>query len=189
MRDATATRQRIQDAALRLFVEHGVTETSIRDLAAAAGIAEGTLYRHYPSKDELVRDLFVTNYAAFGRRLAEALAAADDLAGQIEAAVRAFCRFYDEQPDMFRFLMLTQHQALPRVARNAGNPAELLQRALADGIAARAIGIADAGLATSIVLGILVQSAVSIVYGRIAPPLSRHAGALAAACWRALGPR
>ena len=54
MRDATNTRTKIQQQALRLFVEKGVTETSVRDLAQAAGIAEGALYRHYASKADLV---------------------------------------------------------------------------------------------------------------------------------------
>ena len=54
MRDGTETRKRIEAAALLLFVEKGVAETSIRDIAHSAGVAEGALYRHHAGKDDLV---------------------------------------------------------------------------------------------------------------------------------------
>jgi AcrR family transcriptional regulator len=69
VRDGTQTRQQIDRAALRLFAKKGIKETTIRDIAEAAGIAEGTLYRHYKSKDELSWILFRDNYAELGRHL------------------------------------------------------------------------------------------------------------------------
>ena len=50
----TDTRHRIEQAAIRLFVEKGVAETTIRDIARAVGLSEGALYRHFEGKDELV---------------------------------------------------------------------------------------------------------------------------------------
>ena len=66
MRDGSKTRQRISDEALRLFVEKGIAETSIRDIARATHVAEGALYRHYASKDDLAWRLFADQYAALG---------------------------------------------------------------------------------------------------------------------------
>src|SRR6266566_2567021 len=48
----------IERAALRLFVTRGVRGTTVRDIAADAGVAEGTLYRHWRSKRDLARTLF-----------------------------------------------------------------------------------------------------------------------------------
>src|SRR5205814_1285993 len=48
----------IERAALRLFVRRGVRGTTVRDIAADAGVAEGTLYRHWRSKRDLARTLF-----------------------------------------------------------------------------------------------------------------------------------
>ena len=42
----TNTRQRIEQAAIRLFVAKGVAETTIKDIAGAVGLSEGALYRH-----------------------------------------------------------------------------------------------------------------------------------------------
>jgi AcrR family transcriptional regulator len=49
-----ATRQRILDAALRLFGKHGFERTTMREVAAAAGVALGAAYYYFPSKDALL---------------------------------------------------------------------------------------------------------------------------------------
>ncbi|HLO77206.1 MAG TPA: TetR/AcrR family transcriptional regulator [Magnetospirillum sp.] len=187
MRDGSATRKRIHDAALRLFVERGVTETSVRDLAAAAGIAEGTLYRHYASKDDLVADLFVTNYTEFAGRLV-ALRALSGFRARLDAAVAEVFRFHDDNPTLFRFLLLVQHQALSRAAGGDANPVTVLQGMVDEAVAAAEIALTDAALGTAMILGLLLQPATAVVYGRLAGPLSPHAPAIAAACWRALNP-
>ncbi|MGE5516790.1 MAG: TetR/AcrR family transcriptional regulator [Bacteroidota bacterium] len=187
MRDGSATRQRIHQAALDLFVRRGVTETSVRDLAAAAGIAEGTLYRHYASKDDLVADLFVTNYTAFATRLC-ALRAVAGFRARIEAVAAEIFRFHDDDPTLFRFLLLVQHQALSRAGAGADNPVSVLQSMVEDAIAAGEISLADPALATAMLLGLLLQPATAVVYGRLSGKLAPHAPAIAAACWRALNP-
>ncbi len=48
-----STRERICEAALLGFAESGVTATSIRDVAAAAGVSPGLVQHHFASKDEL----------------------------------------------------------------------------------------------------------------------------------------
>ncbi len=50
--DLTA-RARIRDAALRLFAEHGVDGTTIRDIAADAGVSGGLVRHHFGSKEDL----------------------------------------------------------------------------------------------------------------------------------------
>ncbi len=48
------TRTAIADAAVALFIEHGFVETTMDDIADAAGVSRRTAYRHFPSKDDLV---------------------------------------------------------------------------------------------------------------------------------------
>lgn len=63
---APPTRQRILDAALKMFAERGYDGTSIAELERAAGLSPGSgaLYRHFSSKRELLD-------AALGERMAE----------------------------------------------------------------------------------------------------------------------
>ncbi|PWI44111.1 TetR/AcrR family transcriptional regulator [Streptomyces sp. ICBB 8177] len=53
-RKKAATRQRIADTALRLFLERGYDAVGIRDVAAEADVAVTTLFSHFPSKEALV---------------------------------------------------------------------------------------------------------------------------------------
>ena len=51
---AAQTRKRIVDATLELHGEQGIAATSWDDIAARAGVGVGTVYRHFPSLDELI---------------------------------------------------------------------------------------------------------------------------------------
>jgi AcrR family transcriptional regulator len=54
----TDSRERILDAAERLFAEKGLQATSLRDIAAAARANTGSIYFHFKTKAELVREVF-----------------------------------------------------------------------------------------------------------------------------------
>lgn len=53
-----AQRELLLDSAVRLLAEQGYTGCSVAAVAARAGVATGTVYRHFPSKAELVAELF-----------------------------------------------------------------------------------------------------------------------------------
>ncbi|HWW89163.1 MAG TPA: helix-turn-helix domain-containing protein, partial [Solirubrobacteraceae bacterium] len=49
-----SARQRILDAAYELFSRRGIQAVGVNEVTERAGVATATLYRHFPSKDELV---------------------------------------------------------------------------------------------------------------------------------------
>jgi AcrR family transcriptional regulator len=55
---ADLTRQRVIRAALELFTTRGYHDTTTAQLAKKAGIAEGTIYRHFASKQQLLNELY-----------------------------------------------------------------------------------------------------------------------------------
>lgn len=69
MRKKAATRQKIADTALRLFLERGYDAVGIRDVAAEADVAVTTLFSHFASKEALVFE----QDTAFEQRLTEAV--------------------------------------------------------------------------------------------------------------------
>src|SRR5438874_4377371 len=70
-RTRRAVRGELAQLAVNLFVEKGYDETTIDDLAAAAGMSKRTFFRYFASKEELV----MGKYEFFGEQLAEDLAA------------------------------------------------------------------------------------------------------------------
>lgn len=75
-RDAAEHRQRILDVAQHLFGEHGVDAVSMHQVALAAGIGQGTLYRRYRHKGELCMDLMRERHERFAEEVAALLHAA-----------------------------------------------------------------------------------------------------------------
>src|SRR2546428_1502456 len=58
MPTADLTRQRLVHAALELFTARGYETTTTAEIARKAGVAEGTIYRHFQSKQHLLNELY-----------------------------------------------------------------------------------------------------------------------------------
>ena len=56
---AMETRQQILDVAIRLFSQHGVSATSLADIAKAAGVTRGAIYWHFKNKSDVFNEIWV----------------------------------------------------------------------------------------------------------------------------------
>ena len=84
------TRQQIVAAALKLFREQGYQGTTMRAVAASAGVSVGNAYYYFSSKEELIQgfyDQMVTDQAA---ACVEVFAASTDLADRLRGALLAW---------------------------------------------------------------------------------------------------
>lgn len=185
-RDSVATRARIEKEALRLFAEKGVDGATIKDIAQAVGVADAALYRYYPSKEDIARDVFTRHYAALSEEIRAIGARAEPFAATARALVKLLCELFDGAPDVFSFILLNQHAHLRYVGRR-GNAVEELRVMMARAYARGEIAIGDPDLAAAVALGAALQPAVFKLYGRLPGPLTDHAEALAVAAIRAVG--
>lgn len=93
MADPQHTRDRILDAAESLFFHEGITTTGVDRVAAQAGVAIVTLYKHFGSKDNLLREVLSRRLLAWTQHWDDAVAAADSAQERLLAvfdAIEAF---------------------------------------------------------------------------------------------------
>ncbi len=76
-------------AAARLIAKRGYEGTSMRDIAAAVGMLPGSLYYHFPSKEELFVEVHAQAVASINRAVDDAIASERDPWDRLEAATRA----------------------------------------------------------------------------------------------------
>ena len=81
------TRQQILDTALRLFRARGFEPTTIRDIAAEAGLSLGAAYYYFKSKEAIVAAYYDYVQEEHQRRAAAAFAASSSLRERLRAAI------------------------------------------------------------------------------------------------------
>ena len=188
-RNPENTRNRIETAALGLFAEKGIAVATTRGIAERAGVAEGALFKHFRSRDNLIAEIFRRHWNELAECVeAIAAGASGDARDRVAAIVEHFCRLFDADRALFSFLILAQHEALPRLAGAKKSPIDVLVRVIAEGIARGEIRAEEPALLAATVVGLVAQPATFIVYGRLAGPMAPHAEALAAAVRRLLQP-
>lgn len=122
---STRSRQRLVDAATRLFAERGYRDTSVQAIAESAGISRGSIFWHFGSKEGL---LSAVAEAAFRRWETETLVGDVGDARGIEAMRRALeshKRFLRDDADVLRLFFVLMFEALGPRPELAARFAEL----------------------------------------------------------------
>ena len=69
---ANDTRERILDAALKMFSQNGYAGTNIRELSASLGLVKSGIYKHFENKEEIWNTLLDRMIAYYGERFGSA---------------------------------------------------------------------------------------------------------------------
>jgi AcrR family transcriptional regulator len=186
MGKAEDTKARVERAALTLFVARGVAETTTREIAMAASIAEGTIYRYFPSKEKLAVDMFLRHHRALAEALDQAQQPHPALRPKIEAIVRCYCEWADRDWTLFAYHLLNQHSFLVQVPDDTPNPVNVVREVIAQAMKAGEIPRRNADLAAASAIGTVMQPATYKVYGRFEGALTAHASFFADAAWAVL---
>ena len=125
------TRRRIVDATRALHTEQGIAATSWDDIAARAGVGVGTVYRHFPSLDELVPACAAISMEAIAlpdpRDAAALFDGADAPAERIERLVREAFAIYERGAPELRVIR-NEPDAHPSVAEGGERARGLAHR-------------------------------------------------------------
>jgi AcrR family transcriptional regulator len=124
-RSAQHTRERVLDAAYKLFRRHGFRRVTMDEIAAAATLTKRTLYHHFKSKDQLLADvlegqheLALQAFRTFG----------DSLSGSPEAIVEGMFRELAVWADRPRWAGSGFTRLVIELADLPGHPARLIAR-------------------------------------------------------------
>ncbi len=101
-----STKDRILDAALAEFGEYGYFRTTMDRLAEKAGVAKGTLYWHFKSKEELLFAAIDRQYAKLGEKVAQMLKL-ESPSPDVLTTMLDFRRWLDKDLQRFSRLMLS----------------------------------------------------------------------------------
>jgi AcrR family transcriptional regulator len=100
----SATKQKLFDAALRLVGERGAAGVTVDEIAAEAGVAKGTVYYNFGSKDGLVDALLRHGVELLATRL-RAAEDVEDTGAALETLVDGALGFFAEYPAFAQLLV------------------------------------------------------------------------------------
>ncbi len=103
-----ATRQRLLDAAETEFGVHGFHAASIAGITQRAGVAQGTFYLYFPSKEDVIRELVRHMGHELRLALATATTGATDRLAVERLGFEAFARFSLRHRNLYRIVMESQ---------------------------------------------------------------------------------
>jgi AcrR family transcriptional regulator len=174
------TRQQLLDAAARVIARQGAGATAIHEIAAEAGVANGTFYNYFPTKDAALEALGLALAEQLADRIAAAYAGVRDAAERMAIANRTFILTALADP--------TWGRAIVRVAgRDSALSARIAAYARADlrlGKRQRRFRVADEPAALDLILGTVLAAMRSVLDGRAG---ASHATAVATLVLRGLG--
>lgn len=147
-------RNDIIQAALRLFARKGIRATTIRDIAHETGLTEGALYRHFSSKEELARWLFVDSVRALYDYLAEAVAPVENSPARLCVLARGLFDFAALEPDTYEYVMARHHDGLGTLPPGQKPPMALFVEVLRQGIGEGSFRPMDPAVGAAVVIGI-----------------------------------
>jgi len=178
----TAKRERIIACALKLFAHEPYQAVTMDRVAEAAGVAKGTLYLYFPSKDGLylgiLSDGLDTAYRSSQNSADPKLPADERLRRSLEVMVE----FYDQRRDFLQFFATEEPrlaEARNRIiqgsrARGLNFFASLIEEGIRSGVFARV----DPRLATLMIHGTIRSLLLFYGSSRPVPELSRELGDL-----------
>lgn len=151
-------REAICAGALAVLNEHSLAGATMDKIAAATGVAKGSLYNYFESKDELL--MFVYEKRLQPLREANRKIAAGEMAAvqKIEAVIRNWCRHVEEHRLEFQVLYEDAHcvDVLRRAKlREEWETREVIERVIAAGVEARHFRSVNAQCVSELLLAMI----------------------------------
>jgi TetR/AcrR family fatty acid metabolism transcriptional regulator len=176
--------QQIVEAALRVFARNGYYNSRVSDIAREAGIASGTIYLYFKTKDEILVTLFRDKMAAFVAQLRREIVGEPDPVAKIRRLVRVHFSVLEQSPALAEVVQVELRQGHKffrgASAHEVSAYFELIGSILEEGVAAGHFhDDLPVKIATKVLFGAMDQMATSWVLGKRGYRLADAADAVA----------
>lgn len=99
------TRRLLLQAAVKVFAVKGIEAASIQEIAAVAGVANGTFYNYFQTKEEIMEAAAVRVGVEFCERITQSCSHLPDAADRMSIGGRRYLLMALEQPELARFMI------------------------------------------------------------------------------------
>ncbi len=127
---AEATRNALFEAAIEVVGEHGYAGTSIARITERAGVAQGTFYNYFESRQDLLDQLLPAISQRLHIHIRERVLAADSAVERERARISAFFEFLELAPHLFKILSEGPVQAPEGFRRHLQQQTDSYRRAM-----------------------------------------------------------
>jgi TetR/AcrR family fatty acid metabolism transcriptional regulator len=103
--------QRILDAAEAVFADCGFYNAKVSDIAKHAGVADGTIYLYFKSKDDLHNSLFESRMTHVCEAMQAAVSAEESSSRKLEVFVQTHLKMVNEHPSLAEVLTVELRQS------------------------------------------------------------------------------
>lgn len=153
-----SSKDRISDAALKLFTENGINSTTTKAIAKKARVAEGTIYIYFKSKDELAYSLFLEHMTRFREILEDSVNGTDNPFGAVNELIGSFYNFAKKEPLKYEYIIIGHHTELKKMPPVKAKPKDVVVRTIKEGIKEGSFRKVDPNIAASYVIGMITRS-------------------------------
>ncbi len=159
-RDAAEHRKRILEAAQHLFAAHGVQAVSMHQIARAAEVGQGTLYRRYAHKGDLCMDLLYEGHAQLEKDLTLISNASSPVLTRLDGVLVRMVTFFEEQGPLLEPVAASRKEWLCDTSEQKSPPPylwlyELLKRLLTEAVEAGEFVALDVSYTADAILTVL----------------------------------
>ena len=113
----TKNRQAIIEAGIRVFISKGVSETTVRDIIRSTGLASGTFYNYFNSKEEVLVAIFNDFAKEVGKTVRDENVQPDNFEEFLRIKLTRFFKFVSSKPEIF-MIMSNNHNLVNNFSIN-----------------------------------------------------------------------
>ena len=150
-------RERILAAGLRLFANQTYQAVTMDRVAETAGVAKGTLYLYFPSKEALYLGILSDGLETISKRYQAKMDTRQDVGTRLRNAINVTIQFYDERRDLLRLIATEEPrlaEARNRLIQNWRERGYIFYTTLIEeGVKTGVFAATDSRLATLSILG------------------------------------